>query len=95
MGTVQIVATLVSAFLQVGVKEWIFATVPDICSPDQESHLTCPHNQVFYTASAIWYSCFMSLVVVVDTFLCAGVLSDQVDNLVQGRYTIRRCTRSS
>ncbi|KAF8268894.1 oligopeptide transporter [Lactarius quietus] len=51
---VQIVATLVSAFLQVGVKEWIFATVPDICSPDQPSHLTCPHNQVFFTASAVW-----------------------------------------
>jgi OPT family small oligopeptide transporter len=51
---VQLVATLLSAFLQVGVKQWIFATIPDICSPQQESHLTCPHNQVFFTASAIW-----------------------------------------
>lgn len=51
---VQLVATLISSFLQVGVKEWIFATVPDICQPDQVSHLTCPHNQVFFSASAIW-----------------------------------------
>ncbi|KAI0292769.1 OPT oligopeptide transporter protein-domain-containing protein [Russula brevipes] len=51
---VQLVATLLSTFLQCGVKEWIFRTIPDICSPDQESQLTCPHNKVFFTASAIW-----------------------------------------
>lgn len=51
---VQMVATLLAAFIQVGVKEWIFAHVPDICEPDQPSQLTCPHNQVFFTASAVW-----------------------------------------
>ncbi|KAI0254429.1 OPT oligopeptide transporter protein-domain-containing protein [Lactifluus subvellereus] len=51
---VQLVATLFTAFLQVGVKQWIFGNVPDICSPDQSSHLTCPHNKVFFTASAVW-----------------------------------------
>ncbi|KZV66463.1 OPT superfamily oligopeptide transporter [Peniophora sp. CONT] len=51
---VQFVATFIAAFVQVGVKEWIFANVPDICEPTQDSHLTCPHNQVFLTASAIW-----------------------------------------
>jgi hypothetical protein len=53
-GSVQLVATLLSSFLQCLVKDWIFSNVPNICSPDQESHLTCPHNQVFFTASAIW-----------------------------------------
>lgn len=51
---VQIVGTLVVAFVQVGVKEWMFSSIPDICSPNQKSDLTCPRNQVFFTASAVW-----------------------------------------
>ncbi|KIY69806.1 oligopeptide transporter [Cylindrobasidium torrendii FP15055 ss-10] len=51
---VQLVATVMAAFVQVGIKTWMFANVPDICSEHQKSNLTCPHNQVFYTASAIW-----------------------------------------
>ncbi|KAH8115273.1 OPT oligopeptide transporter [Phellopilus nigrolimitatus] len=51
---VQATATILAAFVQVGVKEWMFANVKDICSPDQKSNLTCPHNQVFFTASAVW-----------------------------------------
>ena len=47
-------ATLFAAFIQVGVKQWMFANIPDMCQPHQASSLTCPHNQVFYTASAIW-----------------------------------------
>jgi hypothetical protein len=52
--SVQLVATVLSSFLQVLVKEWLFSSVPDICSPNQKSHLTCPHNKVFFTASAVW-----------------------------------------
>lgn len=48
------VSTILAAFIQVGVKEWIFSNVPDICQPGQKSQLTCPHNQVFFTASAVW-----------------------------------------
>ncbi|TRM69006.1 OPT oligopeptide transporter protein-domain-containing protein [Schizophyllum amplum] len=51
---VQLVATVLSAFLQVGVKTWLFSNVEDICSEKQKSQLTCPHNQVFFTASAVW-----------------------------------------
>ena len=51
----QSLATILAAFVQVGVKEWMFGNVKDICDPNQESFLTCPHNQVFFTASAIWY----------------------------------------
>ncbi|KAJ7188821.1 OPT oligopeptide transporter protein-domain-containing protein [Mycena filopes] len=51
---VQLVGTVVAAFLQVGVKTWIFSNVEDICNDDQKSQLTCPHNQVFFTASVIW-----------------------------------------
>jgi hypothetical protein len=42
------------AIVQVGVKQWLFANVPDICQPEQRDHLICPHNGVFFTASAIW-----------------------------------------
>ena len=52
-----------AAFVQVGVKEWMFSNVQDICQPNQRSSLTCPHNQVFFTASAVWcvvVSCFAS-----------------------------------
>jgi OPT oligopeptide transporter protein len=51
---VQMVATILAAFVQVGVKEWIFKNVEGICQKDQPSQLTCPHNQVFFTASAVW-----------------------------------------
>ncbi|KAF9463568.1 oligopeptide transporter [Collybia nuda] len=51
---VQLVATILAAFVQVGVKTWIFDNVHDICDPNQASQLTCPHNQVFFTASAVW-----------------------------------------
>ena len=54
----QMVATVLASFIQVGVKEWIFKNVPDICYPNQISHLTCPHNQVFFTASAVWWVVF-------------------------------------
>jgi OPT family oligopeptide transporter len=51
---VQAVATTLAAFVQVGVKEFIFAHVKDICTDNQPDSLTCPHNQVFFTASAVW-----------------------------------------
>ncbi|KAH7875547.1 oligopeptide transporter [Lentinula edodes] len=51
---VQLISTILASFVQVGVKQWIFAHVPDICQPGQKSQLTCPHNQVFFTASAVW-----------------------------------------
>lgn len=51
---VQMIATTLAAFVQVGVKEWIFKNVEGICQKNQPSQLTCPHNQVFFTASAVW-----------------------------------------
>ena len=50
----QAVATLLSGLLQVGVKTALFTSVQDICSEGQTSMLTCPHNRVFFSASAIW-----------------------------------------
>jgi len=52
--TAQAVATVLSALVQVGIKQWMFSNVPGICEPGQPESLTCPHNQVFFTASIIW-----------------------------------------
>jgi len=52
--TVQVVGTALAAFIQVGFKGWLFANIPDVCSPNQKFYLTCPYNQVFFTASAVW-----------------------------------------
>ena len=46
----------------------MFTNVTDICSADQKSHLTCPHNEVFFTASVIWYvlaSCFLGILLTI------------------------------
>ncbi|OCH90572.1 oligopeptide transporter [Obba rivulosa] len=51
---VQLVSTLFVGFVQVGVKEWMFANIKNICTAHQPDFLTCPHNQVLYTASAVW-----------------------------------------
>lgn len=51
---VQFVGTLLASFIQIGVKQWMFDNIPDICTPQQPSFLTCPHNQVYFTASAVW-----------------------------------------
>lgn len=51
---VQFTSTLVVAFIQVGMQQWLFNAVPDICSPTQKYNLTCPHNEVFYQASVLW-----------------------------------------
>ena len=51
----QLIATVLVAFVQIGVKQWMFANIKDICSPTQSDFLTCPGNQVWFTASTIWY----------------------------------------
>ncbi|KAH8922321.1 OPT-domain-containing protein [Atractiella rhizophila] len=51
---IQIVATLIAGCVQIGVKEWLKASVHDLCSPDQRGRLVCPQSSVFYTASIIW-----------------------------------------
>ena len=51
----QSITTVLVTSVQIGVKQWIFANVKDICSPAQSDFLTCPNNQVWFTASAIWY----------------------------------------
>ncbi|KAH9949501.1 oligopeptide transporter [Amylocystis lapponica] len=50
----QLVATLVVPFIQLGVQQWMFHAIPDICTPGQKDLLTCPYSNVFYSASVLW-----------------------------------------
>ncbi|PLW42849.1 hypothetical protein PCASD_07221 [Puccinia coronata f. sp. avenae] len=51
---VQIVAAILSAVVQIGVKKFLVATVPDLCDKHQANLLTCPNTSVFYSASVLW-----------------------------------------
>ncbi|KAG9008887.1 hypothetical protein FRB90_008680, partial [Tulasnella sp. 427] len=42
---VQVVAAVVVSAAQVGLQQWIFNTVPDLCDPDQKGFLTCPATE--------------------------------------------------
>lgn len=52
--TVQVVATFVTAFVQVGIKRWLVAVVPDLCASNQSAHLVCPYARSFFSASIVW-----------------------------------------
>ena len=43
-----------TAFLKVGLRYFLFARFPDICTPDQPQRLVCPVVPVFFTSSVIW-----------------------------------------
>lgn len=51
---VQVVAAIISAFVQIGVKRLLEHAVPDLCAENQASNLVCPQNAVFYSSSIIW-----------------------------------------
>jgi hypothetical protein len=50
----QLSAMLVASVTQVSVKTWLFATVPDLCTPMQTNFLTCGSARVYFTANVIW-----------------------------------------
>ena len=50
----QVLATVVSVVVSVAVQSWMFTNIPDLCTPDQPAHLTCPSTSVFATAAIVW-----------------------------------------
>jgi OPT family oligopeptide transporter len=55
----QIISTIVASTVQLGVQEWMFSHIEDLCSPDQKDSFTCPRIEVFGSASIIvsHYAC--------------------------------------
>ncbi|GAA5921817.1 hypothetical protein JCM1841_005552 [Sporobolomyces salmonicolor] len=51
---VQMIATVITSVVQVGVKRWLVSAVPDLCTPHQSALLICPTAQVVYSSSVVW-----------------------------------------
>ncbi len=54
MFNAQLVATVVSVFVVVGVQNWMFSHIPDLCSPDQSARFVCPSATTFATAAVVF-----------------------------------------
>ncbi|KAL0945618.1 hypothetical protein HGRIS_014773 [Hohenbuehelia grisea] len=50
----QVIATIVSGTVQLGVQAWSFTNIPDLCTPHQRTHFTCIGVQIFSTSSVMW-----------------------------------------
>jgi OPT family small oligopeptide transporter len=54
MFTAQVVATILSCFIQVFVLNFSMSNIKDVCQITQKQHFTCPGAKVFFSASVIW-----------------------------------------
>ncbi|KAJ2936585.1 hypothetical protein H1R20_g506, partial [Candolleomyces eurysporus] len=54
MFMVQVIGTIIGTFLVVGIEEWLFSTIEDMCSLKQKNGFTCPGSHTFFAASIIW-----------------------------------------
>lgn len=50
----QTAATVLSSFVSMAVLDWQIAQFPDLCSPTQPLHFTCPGYGSYFTASVLW-----------------------------------------
>lgn len=51
---VQMVATLISSVTQIGVLNWMFNYIPNICTPEAINGFTCPIARVHFNGSILW-----------------------------------------
>ena len=51
---VQMVATLVSSFTQIGVLNWMFVNIPGICTTEAINGFICPIARVHFNGSILW-----------------------------------------
>ncbi|KAG0650296.1 Glutathione transporter 1 [Hyphodiscus hymeniophilus] len=51
---VQMSATIVSSLTQIGVMNWMFTNVPNICTPQAINGFTCPLARVHFNGSILW-----------------------------------------
>jgi OPT oligopeptide transporter protein len=50
----QVVATVVSTFVCIAILNFQMTQIPNVCSPHQQNHFTCPGVNAFFTASVLW-----------------------------------------
>ena len=51
---VQITATIVGCFSQIGVLNWMFSHLPSLCTKDAINGFTCPLARVHFNGSILW-----------------------------------------
>lgn len=51
---VQMAATLISSFVQIGVLNWMFANIPGICTAEAINGFNCPIARVHFNGSILW-----------------------------------------
>lgn len=50
----QVVATVVSTIVCTAILNFQMTQIPNVCSPTQVNHFTCPGVNTFFTASVLW-----------------------------------------
>jgi OPT family oligopeptide transporter len=50
----QLAATVIASFTQIGVLNWMLANIPAICTPEAPNGLTCPLARVHFNGSVLW-----------------------------------------
>nr|BAA03147.1 unnamed protein product [Schizosaccharomyces pombe] len=50
----QMIATIWSCFVQIGVLDWALGNIDNVCQADQPDNYTCPNATVFFNSSVIW-----------------------------------------
>lgn len=51
---VQMISTLVASVTQAGVLNWMFASIPSICTSEAVNGFTCPIARVHFNGSILW-----------------------------------------
>ncbi|RMD43048.1 hypothetical protein DV735_g2078, partial [Chaetothyriales sp. CBS 134920] len=51
---VQMIATLISSVVQIGVLNWMFANISGICTPSAINGFNCPLARVHFNGSILW-----------------------------------------
>ncbi|KAJ5658104.1 OPT oligopeptide transporter [Penicillium longicatenatum] len=54
MFSAQCIATVVAAFVSIGVNAWALANIPNVCETGQASGFNCEGYTTFFTSSVIW-----------------------------------------
>lgn len=52
--SVQMAATIISSLTQIGVLNWMFLYVPNICTPQAINGFSCPIARVHFNGSILW-----------------------------------------
>jgi OPT family small oligopeptide transporter len=50
----QIYATVLAAFVALGVNHWVMENVEDLCTPGQVDRFKCPHTHSYFLSSVLW-----------------------------------------